>query len=69
MSEPLKRLHYKVVDLDSSGYTGLIEVYENSIIVSKEEIVNGGGGQAYSVELAWEELIALLSVHDKLEKC
>lgn len=64
----MKRLHYKVVDLDGE-YTGVIEVYEDSIIVSKEEIVNGGGGISYSTELTWKELIQLLSVHDELQKC
>lgn len=64
----IRRLHYKVVDLDRE-YTGIIEVYEDSIIVSKEEIVNGGGGQAYSAEFTWKELIDMMSVNDELQKC
>jgi hypothetical protein len=63
-----KRLHYKVIDLNRE-YTGVIEVYEDSIIISKEEIVNGGGGQAYSTEITWKELIDFLSVNDELQKC
>ena len=64
-----ERLHYKVVDLGGE-HEGLIEVYEDSIIISKEEIVNGGGGQAYSAELTWKELFSMLSLlNNGLEKC
>ena len=66
MTEMPKRYHYKTVDLKDSEYEGVIEVYEDSIIISKEEIINGGGGKCLSKEMTWAELINFLSVHDEL---
>lgn len=59
------RILYKTVDLNGA-YEGVIEVYDGSIIVSKEEIINGGGGQCFSTELTWAELIKLLDEQGEL---